>query len=464
MSWYSPLNNYHYNNKSSVMSCLDFFSTPARRVLGGRNVNVLTQAAENKMSTTRKVMVVFISVLIPAIALISMTALLLKLATMPWVWEKKRIQVQSDKAKGVIDQFDAVFKKNSQEAIKLVTSHPHLAKRNDIYDKFWKSLEQSVNNHATWADLGPSLAILRPADAITMIKHAIGTQISYEFNSNSPVTTPQHVIDFIKKSLHRSADVLSCYEGLISGTLQIDSKEDLLFNAIRLDCADQIIKDYVRMRKSLTPTEFGTIACDELLLKNKLFKGGDGSYYRIVLLSHPAVMQNIHTTLEDIRTIRRLKEHCPAKVKALIANHNGNLKEQCAAIQAEFAHFEKSNNELLPHLNETEVGYLHSLQTSYNDRFACLHALIAAHEGSADISKVQVWAKAQASEDEAQKKLLALSNDHEVTGKCKPEEEISRALRLKRKNELLMCVSIMNPLLNTYLEQVIKNLSKHAKV
>src|ERR1700722_4679983 len=102
---YSVFNNYNYENKHFIISCLDCFSTPLRRVFGGRNICVLSQTYMNEMSTGRKVATVFFSVLIFPVAIISIASLLIKVGTFPFVWEKKKVKVQTQETWNIINQF-----------------------------------------------------------------------------------------------------------------------------------------------------------------------------------------------------------------------------------------------------------------------------------------------------------------------------------------------------------------------
>lgn len=132
---YSVLNNYNYKDKSSLYSSLDWLSTPCRRVLGGRNVSVLSQTYENKMSGANKVATVFFSVLIFPVAIVSIASLLIKMATVPWFWEKKKVKVQSQQTWNIINQFKKAFQNSDyDQAIQIFNQRSEVGKRSDIYD------------------------------------------------------------------------------------------------------------------------------------------------------------------------------------------------------------------------------------------------------------------------------------------------------------------------------------------
>ena len=92
---YSVLNNYSYKDKSFFISFLDLLSTPCRRILGGRSVSILSQTYDSKMSGTLKITVLFFSVLIFPVGIVSVASFAIKLATLPWFWEGKIVKDQT---------------------------------------------------------------------------------------------------------------------------------------------------------------------------------------------------------------------------------------------------------------------------------------------------------------------------------------------------------------------------------
>jgi hypothetical protein len=140
---YSPLNNYTYREKPFLCSFLDWLSTPCRRILGGRNACILSLTHHNEMSTAGKVATIFFSVLIFPITGVTIgsfivgvpiASLMIKLATFPWIWEKKKVEVQDKQTEELIIILleNAYKQQNSETFTQILDNQPELAKRDDV--------------------------------------------------------------------------------------------------------------------------------------------------------------------------------------------------------------------------------------------------------------------------------------------------------------------------------------------
>ncbi|PJD95559.1 MAG: hypothetical protein CK425_08580 [Parachlamydia sp.] len=275
---YSVLDSYYDNklNKPFLYSSFNLLSKPWRRVLGGIDVYIPSQTYESKMSTPKRVATVFFLVLVFPVGFASFTSLLIKFATLPWIWEKKKVRVLSQQSWNIIDQFNkACQNKESDQAVQSYVQRPEIGRRKDVYDNFFRAINWKINAHASWGDIQLGLSLLDTNDAVALINYAIKVKLEHEFKNNCLLVSGDSVTDFIQKSLKYNhwANIESCYEKILKGTLQININDDFILNAFKMDLADHLIRSMTQMRASKAHTELErlTVKSKEILLRYCLF-------------------------------------------------------------------------------------------------------------------------------------------------------------------------------------------------
>lgn len=241
---YSVLNCYQYKNKSAALSALDWLSSPLRGVLGGRNVSVLSETYQKQMTTAKKISTVFFAVLIFPIAIISIACLLIKLATCPCVWEKKKIQVQSQQTWNIIHLFNNAFNaQNYDEAIRIYRTAPEIGERDDIDAMLFKTVNAKINAQAPWSELKELLQLLKPQDTIRLIDHAVKTRLDKENELATFVLSGQIVQNLITGSLPNATieTIEKCYKHLFANSLRISLSPHLTLTAMKLEIAHHLI-------------------------------------------------------------------------------------------------------------------------------------------------------------------------------------------------------------------------------
>jgi hypothetical protein len=109
---YSILNNYTYESKSFFQSGIDLLSTPLRRTLGGRKINLLTGEEDKVLSTKDKIATVVSSLILFPVAVISGISLGIKLISSSLQGERKKVQEAWDKMNQVKGEFDRAYQQN----------------------------------------------------------------------------------------------------------------------------------------------------------------------------------------------------------------------------------------------------------------------------------------------------------------------------------------------------------------
>lgn len=377
---YSVLNNYNYEGKSFLSSSLDWLSTPYRRILGGRNICVLSQTYENKMSTAGKIATVFFSVLIFPVAIVSIASLIIKMTTFPWVWEEKKVKVQSQQTWDAINQFNRAFKANNYDkAIQTFSQRPEVGKRNDVYNDFFRAINQKINDQSSWEEVQIALPFLNSNDAIKLINHAVKMKLSYEFKDACNLTSATHIINFIQNSLsNRNIQNLeACYKKLFSDALQIDVDENILFNAIKMDIADQLIKCFVQIKTSHAENELerASAKLEGVVLRYSLFKKEQDYTSHYLIFSSIDSMQKVSAIVQEIRHIHQIGWQSLNKLNALSAKCNTNEQEQWEAIYSVFKEFKINLNQLTLSGNEEEKTYVLSLQRIFDDMIEFIESI-----------------------------------------------------------------------------------------
>jgi len=87
MTTYSIFNNYEYNNKIFSCKILDFFSFPIRTFCGGKDINLIIHAEGDLPSTSKKITMLMLSLIIFPVGLIGIICISMKVL----IEDKKKI-------------------------------------------------------------------------------------------------------------------------------------------------------------------------------------------------------------------------------------------------------------------------------------------------------------------------------------------------------------------------------------
>lgn len=453
---YSVLNNYNYNGKSIFSSSVDWLSTPCRRVLGGRNVCVLSQTYEDKMSTTSKIATVFFSVLIFPVAIVSVASLIIKVATFPWAWETKKVKIQSQETWTIINQFKTVVQKQKyHEGIQIFRKQPEIGERKDIYNDFFKAINCEINNHSPWTKVQEALSLLKSNNAIELIKHAVKTKLSFEYQNDCYLTSGSDINDFIQSSL-KNSPVESrevCYKELFSNVLQIDVNEDVILNAIKMDIAAHMIRSFIQIKKSRAKNELERLSAklEKTLLRYSLFKKEQNYNDLYLIFNSNADMQKISAILQNLRQINQISWQSFNKLNALSAQ-NTNIKDQWNDICSVFGEFRTELDKLISSTDEVEKIYIQSLQVVFDH----IMSFINSTQGSVSISLEEIESfqgKVESSLAEQTKNFPNLFADTKVSYFQTNIDNFLSTLRLKKRTNLFTFTEKMKSFLMTYMIQ-----------
>lgn len=363
---YSILNRYDYENKSPFISSLDWLSAPCRKVLGGRNVCVLSQTYGNQTSTTNKVIIAFFSVLIWPIATISIASLLIKCATCPWIWERKKVDVQSQQTWDIIDQFDQACKAaDTDKAIQTFMKRPEIGKRREIYINFFKLTNQKINEYTPWNNLYPLFSFLQTNDAIELINYAVMMQLKQQYKKGESFISAKEIILFVQNALKPSslANIEDCYNKIFSNALRIDVNDDLLLNATKMDLADHLIRSLIQMKTANAENDLQRMAAqvDEKVLRYKIFDKTQNYSQYYLIFDSAEQMTKISAIIQNIRDIKQMGGQFINNLTVLLAQNEGQ-QEHWLNIRSEFIKFQRELNRLTTSLSKEEKKYIKALQ------------------------------------------------------------------------------------------------------
>lgn len=305
---YSVLHNYYDKNlkKPLLYSSCNLLSKPWRRVLGGMDVYIPSQTYETKMSTKKRVATVFFLFLVFPVGFASFTSLLIKFATLPWVWEKNKVRVLSQQSWNMIDQFNKACQNGERDqAVQSFTQKPEIGRRKEVYDNFFRAINWKINAHTSWEDIQVGLSFLDTNDAVALINYAIKVKLAHEFKNNCLLISGDSVIDFIQKSLKYNhwANIERCYEQILKGALQININDDFIFNAFKMDLADHLIRSMTQMRTSKAHNELEkvTAKAKEILLRYGIFNKEQNYYDFQFMFEDANRMRKIRAAVQNLR-------------------------------------------------------------------------------------------------------------------------------------------------------------------
>ncbi len=354
---YSVFNNYIYEHKPLICSILDGLSSPCRRVFGGRNVSVISQMHGEK--ATNRVAILFFSILIFPIAVVSIATLLIKLATFPCIWEKRKVTVQSRQTCAIIQQFNDEFRRNKySDAIKTFLRRPEIRARDHEYNTLFTALNQSINAGGSWEEIQKALSFLKSDAAIALIDHAVKVRLSYEFVNSCHSTSANSIILFIRNSLNAagSEQIEACCKKLLSSALNIDVQDDLVCKAVKMDIADHLIRAF-----SQSAQENPLAPLQEFLLRPLLFKEGQNHWHWMAIFNSADDMQQVSRVVQNLRDIDLIGGEFLNKLNTLSKECSTN-QEQWKILYSELSQYRNRLIQLALFLDREERLYLESHQ------------------------------------------------------------------------------------------------------
>lgn len=368
---YSILNNYTYDNKPSWLSTLDWLSTPCRRILGGRNVNLLAETSAKEMTTTTKVVTLFFSIVIFPIAIISTVSFAVKLIALTLhQWEKKKVEDQCRLTWKVIEQFDKAFQDNKyDQAIQSLMQNPEIAKRSTINKKLEKIIHFKIDKNAPWKEIQKLLVLLDPDDANYKIDFAVKEKIAREFARGYLLIEANDIIDLINNSLKNVNAKLECCKLLIVSALQIEG--DFLQKAIKMDLADKIINSITQLKLDQVRdvNQRMIIKNEEKFLRQEACKNNKEIFNSI--FNAPEKMQILSNALQKVRntTINQLGVQTYEVLNALQVNSDTSLQSQWDLIHKEFTKYHEEITKMTSAAPKEVKDYITSSHNHYENTF-----------------------------------------------------------------------------------------------
>jgi hypothetical protein len=337
---YSYLNNYNYDGKSFLNSALDWFSTPCRVVLGGKNACVYSQTYEKEVSTCRKIATLFLSIIILPVATVSICCLILKLSKFPCDWEKKIIVDQSKLYSDVTRIFeDAYSKKEYSRAIQLYKLTPQIGFRQDIAENYVRS---KIYNGCSFEEIQKDIAIMETNRAIELIQDAVVAQLAKETKSFR--VSGQNIIFFIKNSIGSDLENYeNCIKKMFAEFLHVDKRDSYSRNIQNMDLSYRLIVDLFKMKKekSNSVLQHSEIEKQKAALVDILFEQKPDHLHSIFLSDES--MQKMGILLDNIRSCNQLRRSILDNLNDYLEqNMKADDKQKWKVIQDKFNQFTES--------------------------------------------------------------------------------------------------------------------------
>ncbi len=303
---YSVLNNYNFSGKSPIQSTLDWLSTPCRRVLGGRNVCVLSQMVWPKMGTSEKVATFIKSALIFPIAIVSIISLVARVVIFSPTKEKEKIVLQSNtKFQALQNSLRMHQEGNYLGFLRLIRDNPELSQRGEIGPKLIPAMNVVIGARPDWKEIQGMIRLFNPQDAIVYINLAIA-KVSYSMS-------PRDVVEFIRNSLPDYVrDREDCYQFVLKKALkftEVTPEVDLALFSWKLEIANHMIR--TRSKENFLnfddDLKLLMIPYEENKLRDQLFDGcPNTSMFYLPIFRDQVEMSKISMLLDSTRLVNRI--------------------------------------------------------------------------------------------------------------------------------------------------------------
>lgn len=251
---YSIFNNYEYSSKNKLQVFLDRASTPVRLILGGRNINLLNCEEEQGASTTKKVLLLALSIIFFPVGLISSAALLLKTALLPHLFEKPSMIEEYKKTQSLIQE---KLSQSASDFLNGYVQYPILHTRKDIKNKLFSSLQEKVQ-HPNLEEVTFNLfSLLSAEEKITLI-------VSYVKN----LYHPEDDMDLFKidttsliVTIHKLypncplKEKVELFEKIVRETCRINESPNYLYSLFKADLFFDLYPILLRIKTELKVSE-----------------------------------------------------------------------------------------------------------------------------------------------------------------------------------------------------------------
>lgn len=330
---YSVLNNYHYDDKSLWLSTLDFFSSPCRNVLGGRDVWLVEMSFNLPSSIESRITILFLSALVyyiySPLVYISVGSLLLKCVFLPWIWQKNQIQNLSkeywDRNAEVRAKVQELNREGKTiEALQVIRQSPSTLhsksieeQNNQLNRKLIRSIRERVSSQVNpWESIQSDIQYLwYDLDAINMVNCAVKNLLAKEPKDFLHIATRNNFRALLCQSLRGRNNLQyfeQCCEKLFTDALKIDSTENPFTIFCKMDLADYLLIWLEEVKKKSYTSNDGFDALDKTLhnlkidneiesLRDSMWKKpAIREFYR--LFQNPEKMKEFTQMLQKIRT------------------------------------------------------------------------------------------------------------------------------------------------------------------
>jgi len=219
---YSLLNSYNYDNKPSINGWGDFFSAPARWILGGKSVQVTVSLNESQpASTIFRIGLVASAIIFRPLAKIFVAGLALKCIVSLIFQEKTKIeQAMADKVAGEKRILDLArdFLKRENTDLSIVWNNPDVYRNySDVQEKVHNLLVAQIPA-LSWIDLKAWTLRIPGIIQNPSIQRAIALEIDKEMAKDNFWSSPGLLVGFSLFSYDKQR-VNACFKKRIERTL-----------------------------------------------------------------------------------------------------------------------------------------------------------------------------------------------------------------------------------------------------
>lgn len=243
---FSVLNNYNYENKSTFFRHLDKLSSPYRRLFGGRDVDVLNRSVMmSRMSTTRKVVIVMLSIVLFPAALVSLTSLLIK--SIAYRGEKEKIQSQFDISNKFFRDFhEQCGRKDFDLAYKTIKERPQLIKLDSAAENLEELIHYKIKQKTAFVEIPELIRLAKTDKILKLIQDAIEGQ----FQCQLLALSGDEIFQFICQSLpyFSEKNIQLCVKTICEEVLTIKETDEILLIANKLTLAHELLGSFFAMK------------------------------------------------------------------------------------------------------------------------------------------------------------------------------------------------------------------------
>lgn len=238
---FSIINNYEYDGKSKGMRFLDWASTPCRKALGGRDIDVASQTYMHPSSTAQRASWAALAILAAPVGIVSGICLLVKMISRSWL--HLEIAKQSGAVNTAISVYETAVREQNDDQIIASLSMPGIHKREGAKGntELFGAINRKINNGAGWDDIVNVLYLLSTTEQqVKLLDHAVKVKLNIQATSGNNTLDGDYIYNTFSRLLSLNS-IFHFSKYLLEHSLKVQREDSIELTALKMDVAHVIL-------------------------------------------------------------------------------------------------------------------------------------------------------------------------------------------------------------------------------